>query len=220
MLDGDALPALEVLTPAMSALHKMRDAFLHVSGSWTELPADASERLSTLLAAADTAAPPSLRVPEAVTLALRVAASLGGPVTDALTTGKTAERFGGPGIPTLIELLQAAGTDGWTLRRAFRGTTRRERRNHPALAALEGALDGVWRLGLEKGEERRELMFLAELPIEGRAALPQLLLDNRKRVVVLPIDPELTSWYTTLSGPEPLGWNGDEDADSLRQALA
>ncbi|MCA9567921.1 MAG: hypothetical protein KC656_08765, partial [Myxococcales bacterium] len=59
---------------------------------------------------------------------------------------------------------------------------------------------------------------VAELPVEGRAAVPQLLLEEKDRVVVLPVDPELMSWYASLDGPEAIGWMGDE-GDAVGAAL-
>jgi hypothetical protein len=198
---------------ALEPLPKLRDAFLHASATWFPLADDASVRTAALLDAADAEAPDGLRVPEATTLALRVAAAQAGPTLDRLSAGSTAERFSGPGIADVVGVVRGAQDAGWTLRRAFRGTTRRERRNQPMLSELAGALDGVWRLGVERDGVRAELWYVADLPIEGRAAIPQLLLEERQRVVVLPVDPDLMSWYATLDAPAAIGWTGEEAAD-------
>jgi hypothetical protein len=81
------------------------------------------------------------------------------------------------------------------------------------------ALDGVWRLGRERGAKRVELWYVAELPVEGRAAVPQLLLEARERVVVLPIDPGLMAWYAGVGGPDAVGWT-PEDPSGVREALS
>jgi hypothetical protein len=224
VLGADAAPTADALTEPVQALHKLRDAFLTADRLWSDgFPADASERLGVLMQVADQAAPDGLSVPEATTLALRVGAEQGGPAVDALTSGPTAKRFGGPGMADVVALVRAAKDAGWRVRRAFLGTTRRERRHSPVLSELSTALDGVWRLGLERGDgdarERRELWYVAELPIEGRAAVPQLLLEERERTVVLPIDPELMAWYGTLDAPDAIGWT-PEDPSAVVDALA
>lgn len=210
VIEASEAPSPESVAQALEKLPKLRDAFLHATRTWHELPADASRRLHDLLVAADAQAPATLRVPEATTLALRVAATQGGPTATVLAEGSAAERFGGPGITDVIAVVAGAIGAGWSLRRAFRGTTRRERRNQPMLEAVSGALDGLWRLGVEKDGQRAEIWFIADLPVEGRAAVPQLLLEERQRVVVLPIDADLTSWWAGLDGPEAIGWMGDE----------
>ncbi|MEZ4319325.1 MAG: hypothetical protein R3F61_17560 [Myxococcota bacterium] len=219
VLFADAVPTAEALTGPLGGLHKLRDAFLAADRRWSTFPADASARLGALLEAAHGVAPDGLSVPEGTTLALRVGAAQGGPVAEALVKGAAAERFGGPGMSDVLGVVRAAGEAGWSLRRAFRGTTRRERRGNPALAELSDSLGGVWRLGLEKDGARRELWYVAELPVEGRAGVPQLLLEERDRVVILPIDAELMAWYGTLGGPEAIGWT-PEDPSSVVEALS
>lgn len=210
LLGADGVPTLEQLRAVLEPLPKLRDAFLFASRTWFPLAADASARAAVLLDAADAEAPDGLRVPEATTLSLRIAAQQGGDVLTRLQNGPTAERFAGPGVVDVVGVVKGAADAGWELRRAFRGTTRRERRNQPMLNELGGGLDGLWRLGVEKGEERAEIWFVADLPIEGRAAVPQLLMDDRKRVVVLPVDPDLMSWFGTLEAPAAIGWMGEE----------
>ena len=218
LLTAPEIATAEAMKPVLAGMRKLREAFLATAKSWDPLPDDASHRLAPVLEAADAAAPQGLRIPEAVTLALRVAAKAKGPTMDALV-GPLAERFAGPGIVDVVDIVAAAAASGWGLRRAFRGTTRRERRNNAALTELGESLDGVWRLEVEKGSKRVELWFVAELPVEGRAALPQLLLEQKERIVLLPIDAELSAWYASVDGPTALGWTGDE-AEALGAALA
>lgn len=213
VLTAEGVPTVEQLRAALEPLPKLRDAFLFASNTWFPLAPEASARAAVLLDAADAEAPDGLRVPEATTLSLRIAAQQGGDVLSRLQNGPTAERFAGPGVADVVGVVKGALDSGWQLRRAFRGTTRRERRNQPMLNELGGGLDGLWRLGVEKGDERAEIWFVAELPIEGRAAIPHLLLDDRKRVVVLPVEPELMTWFSGLDAPPAIGWMGAEGAE-------
>ena len=51
---------------------------------------------------------------------------------------------------------------------------------------------------------------MAELPPEGRAGVPQLLLTPHPRAVVCPIDTDLLAWYAALDAPDAIGWTGEE----------
>ena len=84
------------------------------------------------------------------------------------------------------------------------------------LDAVGEHLSGLWRLLVSQGDRKGEVWFVGGLPIEGRAGLPQLLLEERPRAVVLPVaDSELLGWYGTLRAPEAIGWTGSEAADAV-----
>lgn len=182
-------------------------------------PRPDDDRVANLLAALHAVAPEGEALPEAVTLAVRAAASGGARSRAALVEEPLAHRFGGPGIDVVIDLARVALDEGWELYRVLRGPTRREREAHPVLETLGPPLQGVWRLLLRRGEARGEIWYVAHLPIEGRAALPQMLLEEGRRVVVLPIDADLLAWYGTLRAPEAIGWTGSE-TEALRTELA
>lgn len=176
-------------------------------------------RVVALLQAVHEAATPDEALPEGTTLAVRAAAMGGEASRQALTDPPLSERFGGPGVDVVMDLARELAQDDWEIFRVLRGPTRREQRDHPVLDTLSEHLTGVWRLLVRRGEQRGEVWYIAELPIEGRAALPQLLLEERHRAVVLPIEPELTHWYGSLRGPEAIGWTGEE-GDALRSEVA
>ncbi|HHO52202.1 MAG TPA: hypothetical protein ENK18_15330 [Deltaproteobacteria bacterium] len=178
------------------------------------------ERTAGLLTAVHAAAEPGIAIPEGTTLAIRVAAH-GGATRAILVDGPAAERFGGPGVSVVVELARAMIDDGWVLHRVLRGPTRRECRLHPAVETLSGSMGGLWRLLIRKGDQRGEVWFVADLPAEGRAAVPLLLLEEHARVVVLPAGSDLVSWWASISGaPEPIGWSGAEAPLILQAAAA
>ena len=158
-------------------------------------------------------------LPEGTTLALRAAAAGVDGVRELLTDGPTAGRYGGPGVGDVADLAAVLVADGWELFRVLRGTTRREKEKQPVLETLGEALDGLWRMLVRKGDVKGEVWFLGSLSPEGRAGVPQLLLEEHQRAIVLPVDPDLLSWYGELDGPEAIGWTGEE-ADALRGAVA
>jgi len=176
------------------------------------------ERTAALLGAIHEAVPADQVIPEGTTLAVRTAAQ--GPQTQALIeSGPAAARFGGPGISGVIDVARAAMADGWSLHRVLQGPTRRESRNHPAVQTLAGSLDGLWRLLVRRGDQRGELWYVAELPAEGRAAIPLLLLEEHERAVVLANDEELVGWWGSLTGaPSGIPWT-PEATDALKAAL-
>lgn len=163
----------------------------------------------TLLTALDTLAPPEVHLPEGTTLAVRAAA--------ALPTGRTHEllvgggtRFGGAGSSLVVELAHGALGAGWKIARVHRGPTGRERKANPILSTLGDAASDLWRLVVRRGEVEGEVWVVGALAPEGRAAIPQLLLADVPRLVVLPLDPDILGWYRDLGGPDPVGWTGDE----------
>lgn len=177
------------------------------------------DRAASVLHALHASAAPSEAIPEALTLAVRAAAAGGERSRAALVESPMSQRFGGPGVDVVVDLARVVMEEGWELHRVLRGPTRREREAHPVLDTLSGPLQGLWRLLVRRGDLRGEVWYVAHLPIEGRAALPQLLLDDVRRAIVLPIDPDLLAWYETLNAPEAIGWTGDE-GEALRTELA
>ena len=176
------------------------------------------ERTAALLASVHGRSDPEAAIPEGTTVAIRAATT--GAATRALLEGPARQRYGGPDIETVVELAAAVMADDWHLHRVLRGPTRRESKAQPALQTLSDSLSGLWRLLLRRGDQRGELWFVAELPVEGRAAIPLLLVEEHDRVVVLPVDAELLGWWGSLQGaPTPIGWTGAE-ADALREAVA
>lgn len=170
----------------------------------------ADDRIATLLEAVHEAADSDASIPEGATLGIRTAAT--GPATRAaITSGPASARFGGPGIDSVIELANALMADGWGLHRVLRGPTRRESRLNPAVDTFAEHMGGLWRLLVRKGGQRGEVWFVAELPAEGRAAVPLLLLEEHDRAVVLPADADLGDWWGALNGAPPaLSWTGAE----------
>ncbi len=158
-------------------------------------------------------------LPEGTTLGIRAAAAGVAEARAMLVDGPTARRFGGDGVGDVADLGKVLVDDGWELFRVLRGTTRREKERAPVLDTLGEALDGLWRLLVRKGDVKGEVWYLGSLSPEGRAGVPQLLLEEHNRAVVLPVEPELLAWYGELGGPEAIGWTGD-DAAALTQAVA
>lgn len=176
------------------------------------------QRTAALLAAVHEAVPPGQVIPEGTTLAIRTAAK--GPQTMALIeSGPAAERFGGPGIANVVDVARTALADGWTLHRVLQGPTRRESRNYPVVETLAGSLTGLWRLLVRRGEQRGELWYVADLPAEGRATIPQLLLEKHARTVTLAPDDDLVTWWNGLGGaPTGIAW-ADGAAEAVKAAL-
>ncbi len=155
---------------------------------------------------------------EGTTLAVRVAAA-GGAETRAVLEGPLQDRYGGPAVVPVADLATVLVADGWQVFRVLRGPTRREREQHPVLETLSEAMGGVWRILVRREDVRGEVWYVDGLAAEGRAGVPQLLIEDRQRAVVLPVDPELIGWYGGLGGPEAIGWTGAE-GDALKTAVS
>lgn len=170
---------------------------------------------AAVLRAVDRATEPGRAIPEATTLAIRSAAR--GEETRKLLAegGAIAERFAGPHALVVIDLAKVLLDGGWDVHRVLRGPTRRECTAHPALETLSGAMSGMWRLLVRHGDRKGEVWYLADLPPEGRAGVPLLLLEDWQRVVVVPQDPELLAWWRTLGAAEPVAFTGTEGAAVL-----
>ena len=181
-----------------------------------------SDRIATLLDAVHSTADTDRRIPSGSGLAVRAAARSGvdSRVHSMLVEGPTAVRYGGAGIADVVAIYAALQSEGWDLHRLLKGPTRRERDDAPAVDALAEHLGGLWRLVVRKGDVRGEIWYVAGLPAEGRAAVPQLLLRDAHRAVILPIDPDLLSWYGTLGGPSAIGWTGSEGDEVLAAVTA
>jgi len=213
LLSGDTVEA-DALS-AVVALFRRPSSALRVAER-----AEASLELAPLLlTAVHEASDDERMLPEGTTLGLRAAAAGVAGVREILLEGPTAARYGGAGVAEVADLAKVLVDDGWEFFRVLRGTTRREKEKQPVLDTLGEALDGLWRLLVRKGEVRGEVWFLGSLSPEGRAGIPQLLLEEHQRAVVLPVEPDLLAWYGELGGPDAIGWTGDE-ADALRQAVA
>jgi hypothetical protein len=110
----------------------------------------------------------------------------------------------------VIDLARVLMDAGWELHRVLRGPTRRECTSHPVLETLAPSMSGLWRLLIRKDDRKGEVWYLADLPAEGRAGVPQLLLEDWQRVVVVPLEPDLLAWWRTLGSADALGWTGAE----------
>ena len=168
------------------------------------------EQTAVLLTAVHGAADAQVAIPEGTTLGIRMAAH-GEATRTVITESEAANRFGGPGVDVVIALTRTLLDDGWQLHRVLRGPTRRESRLHPAVETLAPHMSGLWRMLVRRGDQRGEVWYVAELPAEGRAAVPLLLLEDHHRMVVLPSDDGLSAWWGELAGaPEALTWTGEE----------
>lgn len=169
------------------------------------------EALAAVLAAVAAAIGNDRPIPEGTTLALRGA--IDGPLTREQLRDP---RYGGPGADALVDVARTLTTDGWELHRVLRGPTRREIDKHPALDTFAPGLTGLWRLLVRRDGRRGEVWFVAELPIEGRAALPLLLLEDFQRAIVVAAGAG-DGWDAL--GVHPIVWGDGADA-ALRAAVA
>ncbi len=211
LLTADELD-VDALNEVVAAHRKVRFALNDGAAVLQGLDAAARDaRGAALLMAAHLGAPENVLLSRGVSLSVELAsANPTGAVAALLTDGPTAARYGGPGIGDLVTIAAAAAEAGWLMHRTFRGPTGREKREDAVLTALDGNADSLWRLVLRKGEDEAEVWFLGADTPEARATMPRLLQRDAKRVVVLPVDGDLLSWYGALGGPEAIGWTGDE----------
>jgi hypothetical protein len=205
------VPDHGALTEAISSYDRVFKAF-RVAERTLDAREDgeADAARAAFLRAADAVAPPQVHVPEGTTWAVALAAR---GVAAELALGG---RYGGPGADGVVHLARALAEAGRPVHRVLLGATRRERQRDPALRALEGELGGLWRLKTEAGGE---VAYLSDLTPEGRAAATRLLMDDRPRVAVIPVDGDLLSWWRAAGGADPIGWTGDEGAD-VAEALS
>jgi hypothetical protein len=216
LLAAETAPTVDALEAVLREMPRVHRCFPAARAALSAFdPAERDRRLAVLLDAAHRAAPEGVRLSEGASLAIEAYAEVGaGSLAFARAThGSSATRFGGAGFDTLGRLVGAAIHGGFQLDRVLRGTTIKERRDSAFLDAIGHAADGLWRALVQREGSTLELWFMAELSPEGRAAVPQLLLHPARRVVVVPVDGDLLSWYATLKGPDAVGWTGDEVAD-------
>lgn len=212
VLCGDQVPSVDDLVPVLEPLRRVREV-LDLADTLTG--DDAEHRVVTLLAALHQVVSPEVRLLQATTLALRHVGDSGpeGPAAQALLSEPCAERFGGPGMEPLVAVAHALQSAGVQVDRVLRGPTRRERREDAALDTLAPHVEDLWRLLVTANGVRGEVWVVTELPPEGRGAVPLLVLRERPRVAVLPIQADLLAGWSDLGGPEPIGWTGDNAAD-------
>jgi len=213
LLTGDEAPTVEALLEVLKRFRRP-GAALRVAER-AEAPLHRSPQL---LRAVHQVEEPDRALPEGTTLLVRAAAHGVDGARELLADEGLAARYRVEGIDVLIELAAALVADGWEIFRVLQGPTRREQSAHPALETLSDGLSGLLRLLVRRGEVKGEVWYVASLPPEGRAGVPQLLLSDHQRAVVLPIDPDLLSWYGGLSGPPAIGWD-DAGAEAVKAAL-
>jgi hypothetical protein len=215
LLEGEEAPTQDALNQAAQAFRRRWKLF-RTAESIEKLPAG---RAAALIRAVLEAQPEGAVVPEATTLAVSSAATGDEAAQALLADADVVSRMAADGIEAVAEVARNAAAAGWTIHRVIRGATRRERQDSSAVDALADSLGGLWRLAIRHGETRGEVWHLGGLAPEGRAAIPQLLLDERQRVVVLPLEPDLLAWYGGLEAPAPIGWSEDA-GPALVEALA
>lgn len=202
---AEGVPEAEALDAANNAFRRAYQAFRvarPVLDARTDDQADAAR--AAFLQSIDRVAPEHVRVPEGASWAVQLA-------TRGVETGLLSDssRFGGPGVGVVIDVAKALAAAGVEVGRVHHGVSRRELRNDEILTTLESDFPGLWRL--EAGEV--EVAVLAELAPESRVAATRLLLDDKARVVVVPVQGDMLSWWRSVGGADPIGWTGDEAAD-------
>ena len=210
-------PVMDEVLPAMQAMPRVYRAFPAIRDAIAAMSVEEQDtRWALALEAADRAAPAGVRLSEGASVAIEMLRRRGrSSEAYSYLCGFGASRYAGPGFETVAILAAAAVDAGWSLNRVLRGTTVKERRDDPVLDALGHAADGLWRALLDRAGGTVELWFMADLAPEGRAAIPRILLTPGRRIIVVPVDGDLLSWYAGLRGPEAIGWTGDEVADVL-----
>lgn len=166
--------------------------------------AQAPAARTAFLRAIDRGVPEHVRVPEGTSWAVRLAAT--GHDTGLLSDDS---RFGGPGIGALVAVATGLAETGFTVDRVQIGASKRERREDPVLEPLDAPFGGLWRMKV--GDV--EVAVLTDLTPEGRVAATRLLTDESPRVVVVPLDGDLLSWWRSTGGADPIGWTGSEGRD-------
>jgi hypothetical protein len=211
LIGGASAPSVEDYAAPLGELRWVGAAFPPVRRSLQRLSAEEGDRrLATLLLATHAALSDDRRVPEATTVALRVASAVpGGEVSQLLSgEGPVAARFGGPGFAGVAQLAATISEAGLSVDRVLHGVTRKEAREHAALEALEADPGGLWRLVVRQGDVRVEVWWLEGLTEEGQATVPLLALQVPDAVVVLPEGSPLAAWYSTLGGAPAQIWDG------------
>ncbi len=218
-LSGEAEPAIEELGEALKGLRRRFKAFASVRGALDNLPVEqADARMETFLRAVDLWAPEGMGFPQGTTLAVLQASLL--PQGKVATFLGDSTRFGGAGVPVVLDVVKAASGAGYEVARVVRGATRKEQREHAALEHLADQTRGLWRLAvIRDGGVEGDVVVVADATPETRATLPLILLEERNRVVLLADDDGLRAWYGETGGPVPVLWDGPDDAPQLLDAI-
>jgi hypothetical protein len=209
-LSGDPAPGAEELEPLVGPIKRVRDV-LDLLEAFSG--PDREARTVAAVTALHRTAPPHVRMMQATSVLLQVAADSGpeGAAARLLTEGEVAARLGGPGMAQVVALAVALQRAGWGLDRVLQGVTRRERRENTALDALADHAEGLWRLVVVRGDHRAEVWTTEDLGPEGRAVVPQLTRADPAQVAALPTGPLLDAW-PALQGPPAVPWSGQIEA--------
>lgn len=191
----------EALAPLVSQLARSFKAFTAVRDAVQGDPAGADAQLSALMIATHGSAPEHVRLSEAASLALQVAARVpeGNVAAILADDGALGARYAGPGWRTVVDVVGGVAPP-WEVDRVLRGVTRREKRRRPELDALSGAAEGLWRVLISSGETRDEIWALSELNAEGQALVAQMVPEMNPNAVVV-CDAVLQDWFAGLKGP-------------------
>jgi hypothetical protein len=182
--DVDAL--VEILAPLRQRFRAFKPIRTAID---TLSPAEADSRVVAVLEALRRTATEDERLPEGVTVAIRMSALAPGGATAEWLAGPGAERFGGPGIDRVTGVaaaLEAAGCD----------------------------TGGLWRVRAKRNEVRGEVWYCQDLTPEGRGIAARLALQEGARAVIA-ADEDLGAWLATLPGVEPIAWSEDAPAAAV-----
>jgi hypothetical protein len=159
-------------------------------------------------------------LPEVTTLLVCAAAAGGAQCQARLLHGEHAARLGGEGMADVVAVATEVVSQGWSVGQVVRGARRREKENDAGLAALSDSLRGVWRLLVSSADAQEEVWFIGDLPLEGRAGLPLLLLGSERPPILCVGDADLFAWCgENARGPLYLSWPAEDAAQTLRDGL-
>ena len=206
LLEGDAVPDETALQDALARFERVHQAFQAVRSRLAK-PDVPAATVAAFLTVADRVAPDSARLPEGTSLAVRHASAP--ELRAVLMEGSTAVRYGGPGIETVLAVVDAA--QGWSLDRVMRGATSRERREDAALGALADAAERLWRVRLSRGETTATVFVVGEDTPEVRAAAARLV-ARLKAPAAAVVPDSAAEWYATLDGPAATSVEGVPEA--------
>lgn len=229
---GEVLRALFVADPPsdeaayaapLGELRRAFRAFVAIREPLHALPVDeADARFAPYLRAVHASAPPTVRLVEATSEAVRLAALAPGGAVEALLRGgdELAARYGAPDVLPLLGVLAPLVAEGWTIGRVLLGLTRGEERTRPALAPLGKAVRGLTRVRVGRGDVQGEVWWLDAPTPEAQMALPLLLLESAARVVVAQAGQGTEAWLPA-DGDRPLVlWSGAEGPVLTERAAA
>jgi hypothetical protein len=207
LFNGDADPSEADYAAPLAAVRRSFRAFVAIRQTIAaRAAAEVDARLATLLRAVHEATPTHVRLAEGASVALRVAAAHPDGAVAAILRGADAlaARYGGPGLDGALATASAVHAAQGTVGRVLLGLSRRERDASPVLAALPPELGGLWRLLVAHGERRGEVWWVDGLTPEGQAAVPQLLLEDRPRVIVAAEGVAIPGAVSLADAPEAL----------------